>query len=721
MILRASAAATLLLAAACSSSAPVRDCATDADCGAGNLCHQGACAANAPPTAAFTLPAAPTTHRVIALAGAATDPEGRPATLGWSIRVPEGGCAPDLEPTGGAAAEVVFWCPGRYEITAVPRDDLGAEGSPAVQSLEVTAATGAPLVAAGLALAATHRCDAAVPSCQVLGPTATPTLGLGASGTDPAGAALAWEWKAFPPEGTAGDPTLVVTFAPDAGVAQPTVAISNAGGAIAGRYRFRVRARNPDGLVGQAWQEATVANDAPSWATPAISIPHVFDGARYLAEADVPLDARDRDGDPLRVTELLPPAPLAGCAERFEPGEGPSIRVRIACPDPFALIPQTPRMLAMTLTDPNGGVLAVEVPVTILNRPPSVALAAASAASVDHRVEPCILAAAPSCFVADGDDPFIVSDPEGDPFEYALTARVAAGNAASRGAVVLDGAARRFRFETPSSLPLQFRSATGASGFSLVGTAKDALGGTSGAVAPLSIGNRPPIVREAVPAVSVNHSYDAATRRYVATANGALYEDPDGDPLSASAAIVSYNPKCTSATLDGGRAVIGCALSYDYLVGGRPPLGAFATTHFPAVDVTDGWTATRSSTRVTILDRPASVSSIETSVQACACKSSTTCWKFALASTGIPVPILLTDPDGDPALLTPTVSWVSAQPPPADCLPGWCYPKINTTGSTTASGTVAADTGIGYVFRDVVTTAFKVSITCSSLDRCCTP
>jgi hypothetical protein len=710
----AAVAATSLLCAACSSPVALLECASDRDCGAGNVCQHRACAANAPPLAAFPAPAAPTTHRVITLSGTATDPEGRAATLRWAVRAVEGGCEADLGPAAGLSTDLVFWCPGRYEVAAVPVDDLGLEGPPAVQVVEVTAAAGAPSVTAGLAIAATHRCDAAVPSCEVVGPGGATSLSLGAAGTDPGGATLTYEWAAIPPAGVGGDDApLSVTFAPGADAAQPTVTISNTGGAIAGRHRFRVRVRNPQGLLAQAWQEVTVGNAAPAPVAATLSVPHRFDGVHYVAEGDLVIGVRDPDGDPLAVAALVPSEPAPGCTEKFEPGVGATVGVHITCPSADSLIGATARSLAITIADPNGGSLAVEAPLVIENRAPVVSLATGAPLRTDHRVEPCILAAGSACFVADGPDPFTVSDPDGDPLgEYALVASVAAGRGSSKGIVSLDGVARRFRFETPATLPLEFRSASGASGFALAATVRDPWSAGS-ATASLTIANRAPIVKTAVPAVSVPHAYDAAARRYVATASGPVFEDPDGDPMQPSA--VPY-PNCNHVTLDAGRAVIDCWLQWDYTLGGLPPLSDFAMATYASISVSDGWASVGAATVITILDRPATVSVNVTSVESCVCTYDYPCWTLAYASKGIRVPTLLADPDGDPSQLWVYYGGTSAAS--VTCLPGWCYPSVDASDFLATAVGISARAG-ALIRPESVT--FSLRSGCSAAGSCCTP
>jgi hypothetical protein len=690
------AVAALLLGAACSSSPAIRDCVSDADCGDGNVCHQGGCAANAPPVATLPAPPAPTTHRLVALVPSTSDPEGRSVTHRWTVLATVGGCEPDLEPAAGGALSAIFWCPGTYEATVVPVDHLGLEGAPAVSSFDVSAATGAPTVEAGPAVLATHRCAGTPLGCEVLGPDGTPDFSLGASRTDLDDAPLTWEWRALPPPGVGEDAPLSVTFAPGANAPQVTTSISIAGGAIAGLYRFRVRAQNPEGLIAQAVQEVVVANSAPTLGVSTLSMGHRFRDGQFVAEGALETGALDLDGDALIVSGAITPAPTAGCTEEVARGTGTSVDVLIACPVASALIGATVRTLTLTVVDGNGATAAASAPLAITNEPPSIVLAPAFGGffTVDHRVEPCALAPGATCFVADGADPYVVSDPDGDPLsEYSLGASVAAGRTASRGTVMLNGEAYRFRFETPTTLPLQFRSTSGASGFTVSVAVRDPWGATS-ASRPLTVLNRPPFVKEVSPTVQVPHAYDAAARSYVASANGARFEDPDGDPLEAS--LPPYNC-CNTVSLVAGRAVVGCALAWDYALGGVPPLRDFATLHPVTIGASDGWGSVSAPTAITILDRPATVTVPVATVESC-------------SLTGVPLPVQLSDPDGDPSTVSAHVPGTT-DAAPATCLPGWCYPTLNAANPGTIQGEVWAFQGESY---GGVQAPFAVTRTCSA-------
>lgn len=707
--------------AGCTSSPSLLECAQDLDCGEGAVCASGSCAANAPPSADFVAPAGASTNKLITIESVASDPEGRPVGARWTVRAMADGCAPDVEPQKERALTLILWCPGTYEVTLVPVDDQGLEGAPVVRSFEVAEAVGAPRVTAGPAIVAAHRCDPS--SCRVEGPGGSPTLQLGAVAYDPEGEPLTYRWSAFLPPFAADDPTLQATVAYGAADAAPTAAISNgSGGAIAGTYRFRVWAIDPGGLIGQAFQEVVVGNGTPTAASASWLLPHSWAGGLYVAEGEVPSGALDPDGDALSVEGTLAPDAPASCTEAVTPSPTPgALKVRIACALPSELIGAAPRTLLMTVTDPNGGVLTLVSPLAIENRPPEIALdpghAPGGVHTVDHRVEPCQLASATSCFVATGTDPFIVADPDGDPLgETSLAVVVDLPGTSSRATVTFDGGTRGFRYETPVGLPLEFRTAAEGHGLTLVGTAQDPWGATGRLESPVGILNRAPIVKEDVSSATVPHTYDAATGRYLATARGALFEDPDGDPLDAAARPAG---SCADATLESGRANIRCEREWR-LSGTVPPLESFLTAGNVLVTVSDGWERVSSTTNVTILDRASTIALPTTPIDNCVCADvGLTTRRWIPGLQGVEVPVELTDADGDPSLVSLDVSLHEA-PPPVSCLPGSCLPSMNC-GTCSASrcfctAVATADSGATGIHPATVAT---LTVTCSLSGQSC--
>jgi hypothetical protein len=688
--------AALAVVAGCASSPSVLECAGDAECGAGNVCVQGACVVNAPPVGAFEPPAAATTNRAYAIVPASSDPEGRAVTNGWSVKAIAGGCAPDTEPAADGGLEVIFWCAGTYELTLVPVDDLGLAGAAVVRSFEVAAATGSPSVTAGPAIAATHACDQAVPSCGVAAPGGSSLLQLEATGEDPEGSPITYEWVGLPPPVPSLDPSLSLTFVAGADVAAPMVTVANgSGGPIAGVYRFRVRVRDAEGLVGQDFQEVAVGNEPPTAKPCLASLPHLFTDGKYVAEADLPTCAIDPDGDAVEVAGALSPAPPEGCTEEVEASTVPgALHIRIACSAATSLVGGAPpRTLSVTITDSNGAAAAVSYSLFIKNRPPQIVVSPSflgGVVKVDHWVGPCLLSAAEKCFVASGVDPFEATDPDGDPLsDYVLSAKVAADRTHSKASVWLADGVSAFRFETMPKFPLEFRSSAGATGFALSASAHDAFGATTGVSTSLFVGNRPPFVTAPAPTVSVNHSYDPVLRRYFATAEGASFADPDGDPLYLT---ISSTGPCTAVALgEKGPATITCVKDWDYAAGGTPPLASFLADGGVFVTASDAWEVVTSATYVTILDRPASVAIPVPAVENCFCAGMGGC---IVTGLGAKVPVTLADPDGDPSLIALTSTVAPAPISFPVCLPGEpCVATTNLSVAGTTPVTATADSG----------------------------
>jgi len=254
-------ASALLLASACASSPDVQRCATDAECGDDNLCLDGACVVNAPPVGDFALPTSETSNRLLAIAPVLSDPEGRAVAARWSVQATTGGCAPDVEPRADAGLEVIFWCPGTYEVALVPVDETGLEGSVVVRSIAIAQAVGAPSVTGGATIQTTYACDPYAGTCHVIGPNGESAPPLSAVAADPEGYDVTYKWAALPFEGIAPDTALAVVFLPDDDDEHPHVSIQSAlGVSLAGTHRFRVRVCDLTGLVAQAFQEVVVTS-----------------------------------------------------------------------------------------------------------------------------------------------------------------------------------------------------------------------------------------------------------------------------------------------------------------------------------------------------------------------------------------------------------------------------------------------------------------------------
>jgi hypothetical protein len=700
MTLRLAAASAAMLLAACADLPALEGCTCDADCGEGSTCFGGACVVNGAPSAGFEPPAGATTHRLIRFTATTRDPEGGPVTTRWSFRPVADGCDAEPDPARDDSIDVVFWCAGRYEATLVPVDAAGLEGAAVVHAFDVAASVGAPSVVGGPTLPAAHRCELSVPRCAVLSAGGEEALPLEADAADPDGETLHFEWRAIPPATSRDDPTLHVTFLPDAAAPGPLVAIENGGGPIAGTWRFRVRAVDPGGLIGEAHVTVEVANTPPVAAPTAASLPHRYEGGAFVAAGDAPVGVVDPDGDALAITASLSDAPPS-CAQSVQPAEG-GYRLAISCADPGDLIGPA-RALRVVAIDVHGAALHFELPVTVENRPPTFGVGSGAdpgAHELDHGVTACTLASGERCFVAEGSDPFLVADPDGDPVGgYALSAAAAADRPTTAAATWLDGGVRRFRFEAPVDQPLEFRGPDGASGFTLAALAHDPWE-EARATLPVRIRNRAPVVVEEGPVAAVPHRYDRFLLRYSAEAPGPRFADPDGDPLSATVDTVA---PCQSATLDAeGRATVLCARDWDWRSTSVPPLRKFAVATEPAVLASDGWDVTASPARITILDRPPVLVAAESqTLEGCDCGPASSCPANAFPLARFVLFVSYLDPDGDPALVTPSFSAsVVEEQPPVACIKASCAPYLYVEEATliwtahpSAFGSLTADTG----------------------------
>lgn len=696
----AAALAAALALAGCEAAPSVVGCTLDAECGAGNACYRGSCVVNSAPSADFEPPGHAATHRLVGFTASTFDPEGSSVTARWTFRAVAEGCEPEPEPGEGDRIDVVFWCPGRYEATLVPVDAAGLEGAPVVREFDVAASAGAPSVVVAPLVPARHRCDLAVPRCAVLADGGEEALPLQAVGTDPGGETLRFEWRALPPRTSEGDPTLRVTFLPDPFAPAPSVVVENGGGPIAGTWRFRVRAFDPGGLIGQAVVTVEVANVAPYAAPTVASLPHRFEGGAYVAEGVAPVAVVDPDGDAVTISASLSDAPPS-CSQSLQPAEG-GYRLAVSCTDPADLIGPA-RALRIQASDVHGAPLLFDIPVSVENRAPVLQTATPAVdggPELDHSVGPCTLAAAPTCFVAEGTDPFLVADPDGDPVHaYSFSLAKASGSPTAAAAAWLEEGTHHYRIEAPVTRPLDFRTANGSSYFALVATARDPWTASAPTLSPVRIRNRAPVVVEPGPSIAVNHRYDPLTLRYFATAPGPRFADPDGDPLSAT---VSTSAPCQSATLDAeGRSTVLCERAWNWRSTSVPPLAAFAVSTAPAVVASDGWEKGAALARITILDRAPLIIAVDSNdLAGCLCRDDSTCPSYDLPLAGYRLPVMYYDPDNDPALVTPLKLPDDVRfAPSVGCIGAICIPYLYILPfpvfnfESRVTGKLVADTG----------------------------
>ncbi len=644
-------AATLAACGAASRDA-VRTCQLPSDCDAGSSCVQGACQASAAPVAAFTVPDGLVSHRLVALTSTSHDPDAGQALTAhaWTVTPLDGACEPDLEGAATPTLQLAFWCAGSYQVSLTVTDSTGVASPPATRTVVVAAAANPPTVTATAALAVDHACAGAPLQCGLATPVA-----LSASGHSPLGQALGYQWVALPPDPSRAPAAQL--FSPSSLSQAPTLDLRTDGGPLSGSWRLRVRVTDPQGYLAQALVPLTVHNRPPTIAVPPLSVDHQWQSGSYRVAAAVALPVSDPDGDPVTTSALLEEPAGSGCAAGFEVGADGEGFLSLACPSGAGLM-AAGRRLQLGVLDVNGAAASADLAVEVRNRIPVLrptAGAGVTALAVDHQVGACPDGLG-RCFQATAVAPFVAEDPDGDPVaSITLSPSVEASRSSSSAEVSTSTPGGAVRFSTPVAKPLEFRSASGASGFRITATATDTFGASLPIELPVVILNRPPTVSAPVAAAAVAHRFDAAARSYQADATLSAFFDPDGDPLVAVAG--AEGDDCGAISLSElGVASVACRRA-------APPgapyplLAGFAGGHQVVAAVSDGWDGASATTALTVSNQPPTVPAFDGSAESCACVCSqwevgapTICAvepRWVTDLTGVPLPARPLDADGD--------------------------------------------------------------------------
>jgi hypothetical protein len=350
---------------------------------------------------------------------------------------------------------------------------------------------------------------------------------------------------------------------------------------------------------------------------------------------------------------------------------------------------------------------------------------------LDHAVGPCP-GGSGACFLAEGTNPFVASDPDGDPLTaVTLVPGVEAGRPASTGEALAGAGGGTFRFATPVTAPAEFRSATGESGFWLTATASDPFGASAPAspVLPIRIRNRPPVATLAPGAVTASHRYDAIAGRYLASAPLAAFVDPDGDPIDASAS--AGDESCAQFSASAGVVSVACARDYVATPTSYPTLSGFAGDHALLARASDGWAAVDAPATLTVGSAAPTVKAYAGAIEACSCQ----CPMFEPDNPGVCAVELIwgaepraatfaarpEDGDGDP--LAVTFSLAPGSPPGASVapaartgLPDACAATISTSAFPV---TVLVTANDGVSQASATWTATRV--TCAKAGATCPP
>ncbi len=355
-------------------------------------------------------------------------------------------------------------------------------------------------------------------------------------------------------------------------------------------------------------------------------------------------------------------------------------------------------------TDSRGMVAIARQHVTVGNHPPVVL--GGGTFEVPHAYQ-----AATSTFVATGTTPpLTVSDPDGDPVTSLGFAFAHAGDGGSSyaGQDLGDRAALTVTvaYGKPSDAALLIGPAVQRRADL---TVVDVNGASTTAGFQVVVGNRPPRLATAVPTASVNHSYDAAGRRYLAVAPLSTYVDDDGDPLLPS---VAGDPVCGTVSETQGVAFVTCSLPYS----GAPSVGSFAGTHSFSVSMADPWAVGPAQpTTLQIQNRAPRLVATQASLPA-ACTATASCCEFEGSKCnfhdmnwgpGSATLTIVADDDGDPLDLSLGASsgCLSAAAGPQPCPASGCPVELSLCALPSAcltaypSGTlsVSASDGLDFV------------------------
>jgi hypothetical protein len=709
---------TLLVPACGGGGGEVRACRVDDDCGGGALCNQGSCVSNRPPVVSLLLPAAATTHRLLTVEATASDADAGDAIASylWRVTALAAGCDAEPEPTSGSRLEVVFWCAGSYEVAVQATDARGGTSAPALQTIEVTLSSGAPVVTPAPASTVDHGCGWAGPTCRpTLQGSAVP-LPLSATVADPAGGALAYRWRAVPPPGAS--PATINWSHGDTSLSTDAW-LQTEGGRIAGTWRFRLRVTTAAGLLGQADQLVEVGNRPPVLPADPLRLEHRYVGGAYLASGTLPLPSSDPDDDLVTISLEAVESGTGGCTTTLGSLSGGGASVEVRCVDPALLAGPASRSLRVRAVDANGGSAEVLVPVEILNRPPELRLAsnpAGDSLTLDHTVGPCP-GAAGDCFIVAGTTSFEVVDPDGDPVA-APTVTTVQGTGTT-GEATSSGGVTSFRFASAVAAPARFRHPDGTTTFSLVATAADPFGATGRLAVPVVALNRPPLVKVRLQNSAVSHRYDSTLGTYLASSPLATFEDPDGDPLTVGGS--SGDAACGQFSITAGAAAVSCSLPYT-LASGLPPLAAFAGSHAVVARASDGWTLAEATTTVSIQDGAPAASAFEGPVDSCGC----VCPKWSddgsiclgiphwrVDSITVPFPVAAQEADGDPVQVT--FSGVTPVGGLQKTVMVSAVGGLLTTPTFPFTVQVTIDDGLAQVHTSTTVTG----VTCSTLGQVC--
>lgn len=321
----------------------------------------------------------------------------------------------------------------------------------------------------------------------------------------------------------------------------------------AGTYQVTLTVTDSTGLAGApATRTLAVAalTDPPSvTATGALAVDHACAGAPLQCGLASPAALSATGHSPTgaaltyRWTALPPDPSRAGATPVFTPSAtsaAPSLDLRTAG---GAL--SGAWTVRVRVTDPQGNLAQALVPLTVNNRPPSIA---APPLSLDHRYEG-------GAYRVDATLSLPMSDPDGDPLEASATLVEPAGS----------GCDAAFDLVSPGAGALSLACPAGAglmgSGRLLRLAARDVNGASATAELPVQVLNRVPVLQPAAGAgvteLALDHAVGpcplGAGRCFqVTSTNPFAAVDPDGDPVASITLLPTVDPARTASVAEVG-------------------------------------------------------------------------------------------------------------------------------------------------------------------------
>jgi len=340
------------------------------------------------------------------------------------------------------------------------------------------------------------------------------------------------------------------------------------------------------------------------------------------------------------------------------------------------------------LTDSRGMVAVARQRIDVTNRPPVVA--GGGAVILPHGYEP-----GTRRFVASGETPPTTwSDPDGDPVTSLGFTSTHAGDGGAVFDVQDQGDRARLTVVVPYEKPADASRLIGPTVSRRVDvTVADANGARAAAAWEVTVANRAPRLAVAVPAASVDHTFESAAARYAAQAALSTWVDDDGDPLALA---VSGDARCADLSERQGTAWVTCSTPFT----GRPDPGGLVGTRVLAVAARDPFEAgPGQETRLEVRNRPPRLAGTQlTLAMTCSPDRFTCCTTdpgkgscsehdFTWIETSAATPVAVDD-DGDPldVAVAAAGGCLAAAPVAGACTGTACDPVLTLCGNRWSCG-----------------------------------